>query len=47
MPGIADAARTALEVIRHEQGGDLRGVAGLVTAYGDEDQALIIGMLGL
>lgn len=25
--------------------GDLRGVAGLVTTYGDEGKALIIGML--
>ena len=42
---LADAARTALEVIRRERGGDLRGVVDLVTTYGDEDKGLIIGML--
>jgi len=42
---LADAARTALEVIRRERGGDLRGVVDLVTTYSDEDKGLIIGML--
>jgi hypothetical protein len=42
---LADAARTALEIIRRERGGDLRGVVDLVTTYGDEDKGLIIGVL--
>jgi len=42
---LADAARTALEVIRRERSGDLRGVVDLVTTYGDEDKGLIIGVL--
>ena len=42
---LADAARTALEIIRRERGGDLRGVIDLVTTYGDEDKGLVIGML--
>ncbi|HEY1322905.1 MAG TPA: hypothetical protein VGF32_21800 [Streptosporangiaceae bacterium] len=42
---LADAARTALEVIRRERDGDLRGVIDLVTTYGDEDKGLIIGVL--
>lgn len=42
---IADAARTAFEIIRRERGGDLRGVVDLVTTYGDEDKGLIIGVM--
>lgn len=42
---LADAGRTALEVIRRERRGDLRGVVDLVTTYGDEGKGLIIGAL--
>ena len=42
---LADAARTALEIIRRERVGDLRGVVDLVTTYGDDDKGLIIGAL--
>ena len=42
---LADAGRTALEVIRRERRGDLRGVVDLVTTYGDDGKGLIIGAL--
>ena len=42
---LTDAARTALEVIRRERRGDLRGIVDLVTTYSDDDKGLIIGAL--
>lgn len=42
---LTDAARTAVEIIRRERAGDLRGVVELVGTYDDEDKGLIIGAL--
>lgn len=42
---LSDAARTAPEIIRREQAGDLRGVVDLVSTYDDDDKGLIIGAL--
>lgn len=43
---LNDAARTAIEIIRRERAGDLRGVVDLVSTYQeDDDKALIIGAM--
>lgn len=42
---LADAARTALEIIRRERAGDLRGLVDLVGTYGDNDKGLILGAM--
>src|SRR5262249_47733394 len=42
---LADAGRTALEIIRRERAGDLRGVVDLVSTYGDGGKALIFGAM--
>jgi hypothetical protein len=40
---LADAARTALEVVSRERGGDLRGVVDLVTGIGRYPARLRVG----
>jgi hypothetical protein len=42
---LADAGRTALEVIRRERRGDVRGIVDLVTTHSDDEKGLIIGAL--
>ena len=42
---LTDAGRTALEIVRRERVGDLRGVVDLVSTYGDGGQALIFGAM--
>jgi len=42
---LADAGRTALEIIRRERAGDLRGVVDLVSTYGEGDKGLIFGAM--
>jgi hypothetical protein len=42
---LTDAARTALEIIRRERAGDIRGVVDLVGTYGDGDKGLILGAM--
>ena len=42
---LTDAARTALEIIRRERAGDLRGIVDLVSTYSDGGQGLILGAM--
>jgi len=42
---LTDAARTALEIIRRERAGDIRGIADLVGTYSDGDKGLILGAM--
>ena len=42
---LTDAGRTALEIIRRERAGDVRGVVDLVSTYSDGGQGLIIGAM--
>jgi hypothetical protein len=42
---LTDAGRTALEIVRRERAGDLRGVVDLVSTYGDGDKGLIFGAM--
>ena len=42
---LTDAGRTALEIIRRERAGDLRGVVDLVSTYGDGGKGLIFGAM--
>ena len=42
---LTDAAKTALEIIRRERAGDLRGIVDLVGTYGDSDKGLILGAM--
>jgi hypothetical protein len=42
---LADAARTALEIVRRERAGDLRGVVDLVSTYDDGEKGLIFGAM--
>ena len=44
---LTDAARTALEIIRRERAGDLRGIVDLVGTYGDSDKGLILGAMAI
>lgn len=42
---LTDAGRTALEIVRRERAGDLRGIVDLLSTYGDGSKALIIGAM--
>jgi hypothetical protein len=42
---LTDAARTALEIIRRERAGDLRGIVDLVGTYDDSDKGLVLGAM--
>ena len=42
---LTDAARTALEIVRRERAGDLRGIVDLVSTYSDSDKGLILGAM--
>jgi len=42
---LADAGRTALEIVRRQRAGDLRGIVDLVNTYGDGDKGLIFGAM--
>ena len=42
---LTDAARTALEIIRRERAGDIRGIADLMGTYSDGDKGLILGAM--
>jgi hypothetical protein len=42
---LADAGRTALEIVRRQRAGDLRGIVDLVNTYGDGGKALIFGAM--
>jgi len=42
---LADAGRTALEIVRRQRAGDLRGIVDLVNTYGDGDKELIFGAM--
>ena len=42
---LTDAGRTALEIIRRERAGDLRGIVDLVSTYGDGGKGLIFGAM--
>ena len=42
---LNDAGRTALEIVRRERAGDLRGIVDLVSTYSESDKALIIGAM--
>jgi hypothetical protein len=42
---LTDAARTALEIVRRERAGDLRGIVDLVSTYTDSDKGLILGAM--
>ena len=42
---LTDAGRTALEIVRRERAGDLRGIVDLVSTYGDGGKALILGAM--
>lgn len=42
---LTDAGRTALEIVRRERAGDLRGVVDLISTYGDGGKALIFGAM--
>lgn len=42
---LTDAARTAVEIIRRERAGDIRGVVDLLSTHSDDDKGLIIGAL--
>jgi hypothetical protein len=42
---LTDAARTALEIVRRERAGDLRGIVDLVNTYSDDGKGLILGAM--
>jgi len=42
---LTDAAKTALEIVRRERAGDLRGIVDLVGTYSDSDKGLILGAM--
>ncbi len=42
---ITDAGRTAIEIVRRERAGDLRGIVDLVSTYGDGGNGLIFGAM--
>ena len=42
---LTDAGRTALEIVRRQRAGDLRGIVDLVSTYGDGGKALILGAM--
>jgi len=42
---LTDAGRTALEIVRRERAGDLRGIVDLVSTYGDGGKGLIFGAM--
>jgi len=42
---LTDAARTALEIIRRERAGDVRGIVDLVSTYSDGGKGLILGAM--
>ena len=42
---LTDAGRTALEIVRRERAGDMRGIADLVCTYSDDGKGLIVGAM--
>lgn len=42
---LTDAARTALEIIRRERTGDVRGIVDLVSTYSDHGKGLILAAM--
>lgn len=42
---LTDAAKTALEIVRRERAGDLRGIVDLVGTYSDSDKGFIFGAM--
>ena len=42
---LTDAGRTALEIVRRERAGDLRGIVDLISTYGDDGKALVFGAM--
>jgi hypothetical protein len=42
---LTDASTTALEIIRRERAGDLRGIIDLVGTYSDGGKGLILGAM--
>lgn len=42
---LTDASRTALEIIRRERGGDVRGIVDLVSTYSDGGKGLVLGAM--
>ena len=42
---LTDAGRTALEIVRRERAGDLRGIVDLVSTYGDGGNGLVLGAM--
>ena len=42
---LTDAGRTALEIVRRQRAGDLRGIVDLVSTYGDDGKWLILGAM--
>jgi hypothetical protein len=42
---LTDAARTALEIVRRERTGDVRGIVDLVSTYSDGGKGLILGAM--
>jgi hypothetical protein len=42
---LTDAGRTALEIVRRQRAGDLRGIVDLVSTYGDDGKWLIFGAM--
>jgi hypothetical protein len=42
---LTDAATTALEIVRRERAGDLRGIVDLVGTYNEDGKGLIIGAM--
>jgi len=42
---LTDASRTALEIVRRERAGDVRGIVDLVSTYGDVGKGLVLGAM--
>lgn len=42
---LTDAAKTALEIVRRERAGDVRGIVDLVNTYSDDGKGLILGAM--
>ena len=42
---LTDAATTALEIVRRERVGDLRGIVDLAGTYDDDGKSLILGAM--
>lgn len=42
---LTDAAATALEIVRRERAGDIRGIVDLVGTYDDDGKSLILGAM--